>query len=55
VTGPDICRDAVGNGAVEEEGEDVAVAFDESGRAVGAEEDEKSTRETCTVRFRRIR
>jgi hypothetical protein len=52
VTGPDICRDAVGGGAVEEEAADVAVAFDKS---VGAEEAEKSTRETCTVRFRRIR
>lgn len=51
MTGPDICRDAVGSGTVEEEAEDVAVAFE----SVGAEEDEKSTRETCTVRFRRIR
>ena len=52
MTGPDICKDAVGSGAVGEETEDVAAAFDES---VGAEEDEKSTRETCTVRFKRIR
>lgn len=44
----------MGKGAAEE-AEDVAAAFDESGRVVGAEEDEKSTRETRTVRFRRIR
>jgi hypothetical protein len=33
----------------------VDAGFGESGRAVGAEEAEKSTRETCTVRFKRIR
>jgi hypothetical protein len=55
VTGPDIWRDAVGSGAIEEEPVDEAAAFEESGRVVGAEEVEKSTRETCIVKFIRIR
>lgn len=54
VTRPEICKDAVGGWAACEEGPDAdAIAFDAS--AWGAEAEEKSTRETWTVRFRRTR
>lgn len=48
-----MCRDAVGGGA--EDPEEFGVVVPSAGAVVGAEEEEKSTRDTCIVRFVLIR
>ena len=56
VTRPEMCKDAVGGGAVGEDLPDVdAAVFNASAWVLGVEEEEKSTRDTWMVRFRRTR